>query len=132
MTVDISSREKFGKFLKMLLVDKNIKQKEVAELIDTTPQYINRVITGKAAFVADQINLIHDFLKSQKVSENNLDKLIGLFFDSRMDFGKIKKLGFKKNNPMLDMLIEQIEDFSKDEYKLLLKSVQQIKIDRLG
>ena len=55
------------------LREKNIKQKQLAEMIGVSPQYVNKIVKGKENLTLDTISKLEQALETKLIfSENNI------------------------------------------------------------
>ncbi|MCP3966618.1 MAG: helix-turn-helix transcriptional regulator [Lentisphaerae bacterium] len=126
MVNKIDKKAEFGSRLRVLLAKYNIKQKDVANLIGKTPQYISKILSGKASFVADQFNSIYDFLIKNNANKKELTDFAQLFIESRMNFDRLELQNYTSSElPPIDTLIMREVISMTDNQKITLYNLLQ-------
>lgn len=87
------ARIEFGNYLKFLLSKAGLFAKDIASLIDCSPQYITEISKGRSMFTADQFNLLYEKL-DMILDGRDIEKLVDYFIEAKagFDMGQINRL----------------------------------------
>lgn len=114
----MSNLTEYGKFIRKLRIDKNINQKEHAELLGVSPTFLSNIEKGKKAISLEIINSTINALQLNAVEEQEMIKAI-----SKSAPLSIKIVPKNQEESLIALLFAQSlldDDFDRNKLKTFL------------